>query len=389
MAVTFAAWPKKLIVGKGAIKELAGEIKNLGKGRVMLVTDKMLRELPLLATVENLLKDEGLEVFVYSDVIPTPIDTGVVNGVEMMKQCKPDIIVGLGGGSSIDTARAMNVLYNLGGTVRDYHVGDLKRQITPGLMPFVAIPTTSGTGSEVSTGAPIMDSETNEELIMDDILLIPDISVLDPEVTVSLPAFPTAYTGMDALTHLIEAYVSRIDFPVADGICLQGIKLVSNNLRTAVINGEDYEARENMAIAATMGCMAFNISQLGLVHGIALQLMTTGAKRLPHGLANAIVLPRVMRYNAGFRPDKFADIAEAFGVNISGLSPAEASNSSIKEVEHLMTDIGLPFYLDDVGVDRAIIPELVAKTMECPLIWDNPRDVKTEDVEKILNACFK
>jgi alcohol dehydrogenase class IV len=271
--------------------------------------------------------------------------------------------------------------------VNDYEIpagGPAK--ITDKLLPFIAIPTTSGTGSEVSAGSVITDSKRHLKMSLDSWRIIPSVSIVDPVVHASMPPKLTAYTGMDVLTHAIEAYASNVYFAPSRGMALEAIKMVSRSLRTAVHDGNNLAAREEMAIASMTAGMSFVHVLLGLVHGMAHQL--SSICNFPHGLANGMVLPAVMRYNMEVNPQTYADIAAALGVNIHGLTPREAALRGIEEVIGLSKDVGLPQKLSDAGVKEEDIVPMVERAMMDVIITFNPRKPTAEDVERIYRSIF-
>ena len=284
----FNLWPKKLIIGSGSVKTLGDEIKALEKKRVIVFTDETMKKFEMVTGLVRMLEEKGLKVTLFGDIGPNPTDTMVNNAVARMKEDTPDIIVCIGGGSAIDAAKAANVVYTHGGTIGSYDIaiGGIER-IGPKLLPFIAIPTTAGTGSEVTWVSVITDTKKHLKYGVISPLLVPDISLLDAELTISLPPTTTAFTGIDVLTHAIEAYVSVVGFAVADGLAVQSIKMVNRSLITAVRDGKNIKAREDMIEASMMAGMAFNVNGLGLCHQMAHQL--SAYFDLPHGLANAML----------------------------------------------------------------------------------------------------
>ena len=294
----------------------------------------------------------------------------------------------IGGGSPIDAAKAANVVYTHGGCANDYDVafGGIMK-IQPKLLPMIAIPTTAGTGTEVTNVSVITDVERQTKFGILSPFLIPDVALLDPEVTVSMPAKLTAFTGIDALTHSIESYTSIVGFPAADGLGLKAIKMISGALRTAVKDGKNVEAREQMLVASMMAGTAFSLNGLGACHALAHQL--SAYFDTPHGLANAILLPHIMRFNLDYNTQKFADVAEAMGADIRGLSTKEAAEKALEMVEQLCEDVGVPKYLDDAGASKKEIPGMVERALLDNPITTNPRKASAEDVEKLYLAAFK
>lgn len=370
------------------MQNLGGIIKEMGKSRVVVITDRVMKDLPLVAGMVDRLRSEGISVSIFGEIGPNPVEEMVHNAAAFMKEVKPEIIVCLGGGSPIDAGKAANVVYTHGGVVNDYDVaagGILK--IFPKLLPLIAIPTTAGTGTEVTYVSVITDTQKQIKFGVVSPLLIPDVALLDPEVTVSMPPSLTAFTGIDALTHCIESYTSVRGFPPAEALALHGIKMIARSLRTAVKDGKNIRAREEMLVASMMGGTAFSLNGLGACHAMAHQL--SAFFDMPHGLANAILLPRVMKFNLPASPQKFADIAEAMGADIRSLSVRQAAEKALEMVETLSADVGVPRYLDDVGATKDKIPAMVERAMADNPITTNPRPVTPADVEKLYRESFR
>jgi len=385
---TYDLWPKKLVVGPGAVKNVGSEVKAMGKEKVMLFTDQTMKELPMVKELLSQLESEGLKVTLFGEIGPNPTDEMVHSAVEEMKKVQPEVIVCIGGGSPIDCAKAANVVYTHGGTVDMYDIGigGITR-ITPKVLPFIAIPTTAGTGSEVTNVGVITDTKRHVKYGVLSPLLVPDIAVLDPELTVSLPANTTAFTGMDALTHAIEAFVSVAGSHIADALAIKSMKMTYNNLKTAVFEGKDIKAREEMIVASMMAGFSFNIKGLGLCHQMAHQLSSYCG--LPHGMANAILLPHVMKFNMTACPEKFAEIAEVLGVDIRGLSVQEAADKSVELVAKLSEELNIPKYLDDVGVDKNLVDAMVKTALEDSVGMNNPMKTTAEECRQVYLNAFR
>jgi len=384
----FNLWPKKLIIGSGSVKTLGDEIKALEKKRVIVFTDETMKKFEMVTGLVRMLEEKGLKVTLFGDIGPNPTDTMVDNAVARMKEDTPDLIVCIGGGSSIDAAKAANVVYTHGGTIGSYDIaiGGIER-IGPKLLPFIAIPTTAGTGSEVTWVSVITDTKKHLKYGVLSPLLVPDISLLDAELTISLPPSTTAFTGIDVLTHAIEAYVSVVGFAVADGLAVQSIKMVNRSLITAVRDGKNIKAREDMIEASMMAGMAFNVNGLGLCHQMAHQL--SAYFDLPHGLANAMLLPGVMKFNMEANLQKFADVAEALGADIRGMSLEAAAKKSVELVELLSKKAGIPRYLDDVSVTKDKVPAMVETALADPVGMNNPKRTTPKECERIYLESFK
>ena len=336
--------PTRIVFGDGAIGELPLELKKLGVERAVIVTDKILREkTDVVARVEKAL---GARLGgVYDGVIP---DTGVEvidDGARLAKERGCDGLVSVGGGSAIDTAKGMAIVMTEGGSIRDHQgASRLSRRQTP----HIAVPTTAGTGSEVSLYIVVKDARAHEKMHFMDDRIIPDAAILDPSVTLAMPAQLTAATGMDALTHAIEAYTSVNKNPIADGLALQAMKLIARHLPQAVAEPNNKVARGQMLVAANIAGLAFNSTGVGLVHAMA---HVVGARHgVHHGTANAICLPHVIRFNADELGSCYRDVAEALGVDARDLGDEMAGEAAAQAVAHLSARVKLPPRLRDVGV---------------------------------------
>jgi alcohol dehydrogenase len=327
--------PTRVVFGDGTVAELALECKRLGIERALVVTDRVMRErTDVVARVEKAL---GARLGgVYDGVIP---------GARFAKERGCDGLISVGGGSAIDTAKGMAIVMTEGGSIRDHQgASRLSRRQTP----HIAVPTTAGTGSEVSLYIVVKDQRAHEKMHFMDDRIIPDAAILDPSVTLAMPAQLTAATGMDALTHAIEAYTSINKNPVADGLALQAIRLIARHLPRAVAEANDKVARGQMLIAANIAGMAFNSTGVGLVHAMA---HVVGARHgVHHGTANAICLPHVIRFNADELGACYRDVAEALGVDARDLGDEMAGEAAAQAVAQLSARIKLPPKLRDVGV---------------------------------------
>jgi alcohol dehydrogenase class IV len=298
--------PTKLLFGEGCSNDIGKWLKDLGSSRVLLVTDEGLKKIGLAGQIENRIRHEDLTVVTYSDVKENPTVTNVHEGRDLIKKENIDAIVALGGGSSMDAAKAMGILSAHDGSIVEYELG-LKPFVKSG-PTLIAIPTTSGTGSEATMGAVITDPRTHRKFDVVDPMMAPRLSLVDPLLTVSLPAALTGATGMDALTHAIEGYTATLASPLTDALHLKAIELIGKNLVKAYTDGSNKEARTNIMMASLIAGIGFPNSGLGAVHGLSLPL--GGRFNIPHGIANAIILPHVMKFNLSSCPNKFSDIAK-------------------------------------------------------------------------------
>jgi alcohol dehydrogenase len=346
--LSFSAFqPTRVVFGDGVVSELALECKRLGIERAMVVTDRVLIE--RTDVIQRVQKALGARLCtIYDGVIP---DTGVEvidEGARLAREKGCDGLISVGGGSAIDTAKGMAIVITEGGSIRDHQGAS---RLTRRQTPHISVPTTAGTGSEVSLYIVVKDHQAHEKMHFMDDRIIPDTAVLDPSVTIGMPAQLTAATGMDALTHAIEAYTSINKNPIADGLALQAIRLIAQWLPKAVADGSDKIARGQMLIAANIAGMAFNSTGVGLVHAMA---HVVGARHgVHHGTANAICLPHVIRFNADELGAYYRDVAEALGVDARGLGDEMAGEAAAQAVAQLNARIKLPPRLRDVSVPEA------------------------------------
>lgn len=383
----YDAWPNKVVIGPGAAASIGAELRAMGKQRVLLVTDGGVLGVPAVGSLLTSLRSKLPEVEVFSRVGGNPTDRTVGELVDFMEETRPEALVAVGGGSPIDAAKCANLVYTNGGRPLDYgRQGPRDGSVTEPLLPLVAVPTTAGTASEVTSTSVIVDTQRGRKVSISHPRLVPDLSILDAELTLSLPPDLTAYTGMDALTHLIEAYVSTAGFAPADGIALSGLNLLARALPAVLRDGSDVAAREDMLVASMMGGLAFNHNRLGLVHAMAHQLSSVCG--LHHGLANAILLPRVMAFNLPANPGKFSAIAQALGADCSRLPVEAAGKEAIRAVEDLAKAAGIPRSLGEVGVSRDQVPAMVSLALEDTAIRRNPRPPTAADVERLYLAAL-
>jgi len=376
--------PTVTLMGIGAHKEVGRQIKVLGGKKPLLVTDKGITQAGLTDQIRSLIKeDTGIDVIVFDETVPNPTDKNVHDGLKVFKDNSCDMIISLGGGSSHDCAKGIGILATNGGNIRDYEGIDKSTRPMP---PFIAINTTAGTASEMTRFCIITNTDTKVKMAIVDWRVTPNVAINDPLLMMGMPPALTAATGMDALTHAVEAYVSTIATPVTDACALQAISLISKYLRSAVANGSDIEARDKMAYAEYLAGMAFNNASLGYVHAMAHQL--GGFYDLPHGVCNAILLPHVERFNLIAKLDRFVDIAVAMGENVEGLSTRDAAEKALQAIEKLSKDVGIPSGLKELGVKREDIPTMAQNAMKDACGLTNPRTLTLEDVKMIYENAL-
>jgi len=382
--------PTVNFMGAGCVEVVGERCKILGAEKVLLVTDNYLNSLESgpVQIVGDYLKKVGLEYVIFDGVTPNPKDKDVYAGLEIYEKENCDMIVTVGGGSPHDCGKAIGVAATHDGDLyQDYAGIEKLENETP---PMVCVNTTAGTASEVTRHAVITDtSQTpNVKFVIVRWRNTPDVSINDPELMVDKPAGLTAATGMDALTHALETYVSTGANPLTDAAALEAMKLIAENLRNAVYNGQDIEARENMANASVLSGFAFNNGGLGYVHAMAHQL--GGFYDMPHGIANAILLPYVEKFNLGAKLERFAKIAEIFGVNTEGMSTREAAESSLEAIKQLAQDIGIPTSLSESKFDikEEDFEEMAKYALEDGNAGTNPRKGTVEQVKDIFEDAM-
>ncbi len=374
--------PTVNLMGAGAIAEVGKRSKILGGTKALMVTDKPLIAAGIAEKVKTFLEQSNIEIVIYDNVKPNPTVENVNEGIEIYKNEKCDIIIAVGGGSSIDCAKGVGLVVTNGGSIKDYEGLDKSEKPMP---PFIAVNTTAGTGSEMTRFTIITDTDTNVKMAIVDWHVTPSVSINDPELMVSMPVGLTAATGMDALTHAIEAYVSTDATPLTDSAAIKAIELISQFLRSAVANGENMEARDKMAYAEFLAGMAFNNASLGHVHAMAHQL--GGFYDLPHGICNAILLPHIERFNMIACPKRFEDIACAMGENVEGLSVIEAAEMALEAIQRLSDDVGIPSGLKGLGVKEEDFPVLADNALKDACGLTNPRKAtKKEIIQLYKNA---
>jgi alcohol dehydrogenase len=374
--------PSFVQFGCGTAKR-AGEVaKGLGAKRVFFVYDQGVKAAGLVAPVLAALQEAGLEVLEYDGVLQNPPDSLVEEAAATARQFQSDVIVALGGGSSIDCAKAINILQTNPSPINQY---DGLNTVQIPTRPLIAIPTTAGTASEVTAFTIITDTTRKKKMVIGGQFVGATMALVDPEMTVGMPPGITAATGMDALTHAIEAYVSKNAMVPTDLFALKAIELIYPNLSLATRNGRDMEARSNMLLGCMLAGFAFNSAVLGLVHSIAHPLSVHCG--LPHGVANAVGLPWVMEYNAAAVPERTRDIALAMGLDISGKSVLEAAAAAVEAVKDLSRTLQIPG-LRELGVSRDIFGRLADDALQEISTLFNPREPTRADILAILEQAW-
>ncbi|EJC6734722.1 L-threonine dehydrogenase [Vibrio vulnificus] len=375
--------PTVNLMGAGCLKDAADSIKAQGFTKGLIVTDKILNQIGVVKQVQNLLSERGVSAVVFDGTQPNPTISNVNAGLELLKQNDCDFVISLGGGSPHDCAKGIALVASNGGAIADYEGVD--KSAKP-MLPLIAINTTAGTASEMTRFCIITDEARHIKMAIVDKHTTPLISVNDPELMLAKPASLTAATGMDALTHAVEAYVSIAATPITDAVAIKAIELIQAHLRTAVAHGEDIEAREQMAYAQFMAGMAFNNASLGYVHAMAHQL--GGFYDLPHGVCNAILLPHVQRYNAQVCPERLRDVAKAMGVNVEGMSAEQGADAAIEAIVQLAKDVGIPTGIRELGAKLEDIPTLADNALKDACGFTNPKQATHEEISAIFEAAM-
>jgi len=376
------SFPTTILFGNGAVNEIPACLKETGSEKPLIITDKALTGTAGYSRLTAALENAGISFSVFTEVHPNPLDSDVEAALSVYRAEGCDGVIGLGGGSPLDTAKAAAVLVSNGGSLSDYDVQNGGgSHIVKALPPIIAVPTTAGTGSEVGKCAVITSSSQHRKYMICHPSLLPLRAVLDPELTVSLPAHLTAATGMDALTHCIESLTAPIFHPMCDAIALKGIEFVAGNLETAVKNPGNLEARGKMLLAASMGAVAFQ-KDLGAAHSLSHAL--SAVYGFQHGLGNAICLPPVMEYNRDAAKEQYALIPPYFGINTFGKDPGEAADIAIAEVRDLNARIGIPPSLKAAGIAADRFDEVVSKAFSDPCHQTNARPCSEGDLRDLL-----
>ena len=373
--------PTRILYGSGMLTNLNDEIGGFSAKRVLIVTDKGIAQCGLLEKVEKILKAKSISYIVFDDVEPNPKDITVEKGAKIAEEENIDLIIGLGGGSSMDCAKGIGLLATNGGKIADYWGIDT---VAKPALPLITIPTTAGTGSEVTFWA-VIDDTTKTPPVKESVgsrLICPSLAIVDPELTFGLPPALTASTGMDALTHAIEAYTSTLANPFSDALSLYSIKLISENLRKAYANGQNKAARNHMMIGSLMAGVAFFNSDIAGVHCMAEAI--GGLYDTPHGISCAIFLPYVMEYSLIGNMEKYAEIARAMGEDTSGLSTRDSALKAVEAVKKLMVDIDTPSPLE-IGIKPHDIQQLSQISVKNVSAASNPRQLSVKDFETIFN----
>ena len=373
---------KTSFFGKGAIRLLGPELQKMGIRRALLVTDRFLYDSGAAARVGQVLSDAGVEYAVYYNVQPNPTVQVVNDCIAAARTLQVQLLVALGGGSAIDTAKAASIVVACGGTVEQYE-GENKSS-KPGL-PIVAVNTTAGTGSEVTASSVITDSETHFKMAVISYYLIPGYALLDPELIMTVPAKIAAACGVDAFVHAEEAYVSKMANPFTDAMAEKAMELIGGNIRQFVASRDNEEAACNMMLGSTLAGIAFAWAKLGDVH--AMSHPVSGFFGVAHGVANAILLPTIVEFNALADNGRYRKIYN-YITNGKKADDSFVPQMLVDELKKLNAELGIPAKLSDVGVTEDKIPAMVADTMKSGNVLVNPRQTTPKDVEALYRSLL-
>ncbi|WP_159520461.1 iron-containing alcohol dehydrogenase [Sunxiuqinia indica] len=375
--------PPLSLIGPNALMELKEDLKSSSYKKAMLITDAVLVQLGIAKNIEAILSEVGIDYIIFDQVKENPTVKNVNDGLKVFKENACDCIITLGGGSPQDCGKAVGILATNGGKIEDYEgIHRSKKKSAP----LIAINTTAGTASEITINYVITDEKRKVKMVMVDKNCLVDIAVNDPILMLNKPKSLTAATGMDALTHAIEAYVTAGAFDWSDNLALHAIKLIGESLRDAVNDGQNIEARSKMAWGQFIAGQAFSNCGLGFVHSMAHQL--GGMYDLPHGVCNAVLLPYVEEFNAPVCGDKFRNIAEALGVDTTDMTIDEATQAAIDAIKQLSKDVGIPTGLEALGAKKDDFKTMAEMALVDVCAGGNPREVSLQDAVDIYTAAY-
>ncbi|WP_134701139.1 iron-containing alcohol dehydrogenase [Ammoniphilus sp. YIM 78166] len=375
--------PTQMKCGQGLAGKTGMFLREYTRDKVLIVTDPGVRGANILQPIEASLSGEGIRFDIFDQVEPNPTTQVLEKALKLLGNGKYDLILGVGGGSSLDTAKAIAAMANNGGNILDYE--GVNKLLHPAL-PIVAIPTTIGTGSEGTPSTVVTNSETHFKTAIISPYLYPKLAILDPELVLQLPSPIVAATGMDALTHAIESYTSKYASPVSQALAIQAAKMIGENLKKAYFVGTDMQSKENMLVASFMAGVAFAQSRLGNVHAISHTF--GGVFNIPHGIANATLLPYVLAYNLPACPKRYRDIAIALGEDVTGLSEMEAGKKAIQAVVSLNETLNIPNNIKDLGVSLEYLQQMISDSMRSGNVLANPRLTSDKDIKQIIESAY-
>jgi len=383
MAASTFYIPAINMLGSGCLNDAAQTLQQYGFRNTLIVTDKVLNSLGVVAKVQQLLSDKGIKSYIYDGTEPNPTTENVKQGLLLLREYHCDSVISLGGGSPHDCAKGIALVATNGGDISDYEGVDRSAKAQ---LPLISINTTAGTASEMTRFCIITDEKRHIKMAIVDKHVTPLLSINDPELMSAMPKGLTAATGMDALTHAIEAYVSSAANPITDACALKAVTMIQQSLRTAVHHGEDLVAREAMAYAQFLAGMAFNNASLGYVHAMAHQL--GGFYNLPHGVCNAVLLPYVQEFNAKVAAGRLKDIAEAMGVDVRQLNEQQGAAACIAAIRQLSHDVAIPAGLAELKVKEADFDTLATNALKDACGFTNPIQATHQEIVAIFKAAM-
>nr|WP_026575744.1 iron-containing alcohol dehydrogenase [Bacillus sp. UNC438CL73TsuS30] len=378
--------PKTVFYGEDSLTKLGEQAALLGK-KALIVSDNIMNQIGVVESCRQLLEEAGMAYECYLEVNSEPTDTYVAEALTLCQEQQCDVVVAVGGGSCIDAAKAVVVVATNGGYIGDYMGGKKKVENAP--LPLIAIPTTSGTGSEVTSVTVINNTKDDVKMMIKHPAFIPEVAIVDPILTYSAPSKVTAATGVDALCHAIEAYISRLSQPMTDNFALSAIELIVKNLRSAYINGKDREAREAMSLASMQAGLAFTNASVTLVHGMSRPI---GALfHVPHGVSNAMLLPAVLEFTKESAVERLAVIGRILRPDLAVLSEEELADVTVHEIKNLCRDLDIP-NMETYGLDKGKFDQVISKMANDAIAsgspGNNPRVPSHEEIVELYQKCF-
>ncbi|MDH2926052.1 iron-containing alcohol dehydrogenase [Lonepinella koalarum] len=378
--------PSKVIGGAGSLSQIADVIKGYNATNVVLITDEGVFKAGLINNPKQLLEQAGIGVHIISNVPPEPPISAVNEIFEQSVKCNAEAVIGLGGGSAMDTAKLVALMLNNKDIALTEVTSGTKKFVHRSL-PTLMIPTTSGTGSEATQNSIVLDTERELKIGVVDEKLVASAVILDAELTLSLPKHITANTGIDALCHAIECYISKKSSPFSEMFALKAVELITKNIRTAFNHGTDIQARENMLLGSFLGGACIATSSTVAVHALSYPL--GGKYHIPHGLSNAILLPDVMKFNLPVCEEKFANVAFAMGLDVQGLTLRQAAEKMIDELYALIRDLEIKCDLTAVGINEDVLDELSEAALSVKRLLDNnPKPMNKDDIKTIYRKLI-
>lgn len=371
----------QIVFGAGSSRSLGSHVQSLGASAALVVTDAALAKTPVIAGVLEALRASGVEASLFDGVAPNPTDANVMDGAAALRALGDAVVVPVGGGSSMDCGKAVALLARNPGTVQAMQAN---AAVQPGA-PVIAVPTTAGTGSETNSACVITNTALGRKTYVMHPSIVPRISVLDPELTLALPRYPTATCAFDVFTHATEAYTSARTTPYSDAVALEAIRLVVANARAALADGSDVEVRGNLLLASCMAAIAFNVAGLGACHGTGHPL--SARLNAAHGQTLATMMPHVMAYNLDVVAARYAQVADIFGV-ARGVSVEDDARACIEAVKQLRADLGLERSIRELGGSDNLLPVLVEDSLADPVNLGNAKALDREAFEGLFRAAW-